>query len=527
MSHLLLSAFLVFLLTTSLIASPVETNTYQPDSVTVLEPEDCSKCDFSAAAELPKERTHTQGKFFDEHTFRLMKEHARYNPNAPSGILVEEAEPMQKAAPPLRSSFDGINQVFAGFFPPDTQIAVGPNHVLQATNGGIRLSSKTNTNVSLVNFNTFFAKPGVFLFDPKIFYDPIGQRFFVTIIEKKNQPQVSVVRFAVSQSSSPASLAQGWCRYSYSGKVQGTWADYPSMGMNEKWIAIHTNNFKFSDNTYTRSLVKVADKSKLVNNATTCPSITFSTFNFPYPSSRISGTIQFTQTATTTSLAGTPLFAVSTLAGDADRYELWRVIGTTSPSIVRATIIGRPYLLPPDAKHKGTGPEFDTDTPRTLTSSVRDGIVTFSFTTGCNFGSLPNESCIRVVQILSTDTGGTILFEGDFGGGPDKFFWMPAVALNSAHDLAVIFQQSGKNAFLGIAYTGKKASASSLEPFKNLQIGKCNLVNVDSSDRNRTGDYAGITVDPSDNRTFWGSAEYTSNISGRCVWNTRIGKMSY
>ena len=63
--------------------------------------------------------------------------------------------------------------------------------------------------------------------------------------------------------------------------------------------------------------------------------------------------------------------------------------------------------------------------------------------------------------------------------GADKFFWMPAVTVNSARDLAVIFQQSGKNAFLGIAYTGKKATASSLEPFKNLQIGKCNLVNVD------------------------------------------------
>jgi hypothetical protein len=526
MLQLILSAVICFFLTSTLIAKTIEEQTYQPDSVEVLLPEDCTKCNITDM-EGPKERVHHQGKFYDDQTLRLLKEHARFNPNAPAGTLVEEAK-LQKAAPPLRASFDGLNQITAlNFNPPDTQIAVGPNHILQATNGGIRLSSKTNTNVTIVSWNVFFAKPGVFLFDPKLFFDPIGQRFFVTIIEKKNQPQVSVVRFAVSQSSSPASLTQGWCRYSYSGKVQGSWADYPSMGMNEKWFAIHTNNFKFSDNMFTRSLVKVADKSRLVNNATTCPSITFSTFNYPFPSSGISGTIQFGQTATTTSLAGTPLFAASTSAGDNTYYDLWRVVGTGNPSIIRNRLTARPYTAPPDAKHKSTGTDYDTDFPRTLSAVVRNGVITFSFTTGCNFGSLPNESCIRVVQISPTDSGGTVLFEGDFGAGADKFFWMPAVTVNSAGDLAVIFQQSGKTSFLGTAYTGKKSSASNLEPFKNLQIGKCNLVDDDGVGRNRTGDYAGITVDPSDNRTFWGSAEYSTNMNGRCVWSTRIGKMSY
>ena len=525
MLRIILSVFVLFLLISSLIANTVKEQTYLPDGLEILEPEECTRCNLHDM-EAPKNRIHRQGKLYDDETLRLMKEHARYNPNAPAGTLIEEAKQLEKAAPPLRSSFDGLNQITAlRFFPPDTQIAIGPNHILQATNGGIRLSSKTNTNVSIVGWNTFFAKSGVFLFDPKLFYDPIGQRFFVTILEFRNTPQVSIVRFAVSQSSSPTTLTQGWCRYSYSGKVQGTWADFPSMGMNEKWIAIHTNNFKFSDNIYARSLVKVADKSKLVNNSSTCPKITFSTFNFPFPSAG-SGTIQFAQTATPTSLAGTPLFAASILGGDSTTYDLWRVIGTGKPSIVRTRLTGRPYTAPPDAKHKGPGIDYDTGFPAALHTVVRNGIITFSFTTGCNLGSLPNESCIRVVQISPTDAGGNILFERDFGAGADKFFWMPAVTVNSAGDMAVIFQQSGKNGFLGVAYTGKKASATTLEPFRILQLGKCNIMNIDG-DRNRTGDYAGIAIDPSDNRTFWGTAEYSTNMSGRCIWSTRIGKMSY
>lgn len=501
---------------------------YTPDSVAILEP-DCQSCRASEIEALPEVRTHRQGKFYDEKTFREMKEHARYNPSAPAGIEVslwKESGPLP-AAPPLRSGFDGLNMRTAlNFFPPDTQIAVGPNHVLQATNGGIRLSSKTNTNVSIVSLNTFFQKQGAFLFDPKLFFDPLSGRFFVAVLEFNDSPQTSLIRFAVSQSSNPASLTSGWCRYSYSGKVEGTWADYPSLGMNEKWMAIHTNNFKFSDNTYARSIVKVADKTKLVNNATSCPKLKLFSFGFPFPGAGISGTIQFAQTITSTALPGTPLFAVSTLGGDAAIYDFWRVSGTGNPTMTKVRLTSRPYTTPPDAKHKSTGQEYETDTPRTLHAVARNDVVTFTFTTGCNFGSLPNESCFRIAQIAANSTGAGITFEGDFGGGANKFFWMPAVVVNGSGDLAVVFQQSSPSLFVGTAYTGKKSAATTMEPFKILQNGKCNLIQSDGS-RNRTGDYAGAALDPADNRSFWLSAEYSTNMSGACVWSTRIGKASY
>ncbi len=503
---------------------------FTAENIEILEP-DCNNCAASNQnAELPKERVHPQGKLLDDITLRLMKDHARFNPNVPAGLLVPFSNdvPLQPAAPPIRSSFDGLNKVLAqGFFPPDTQIAVGPNHILQATNGGLRLSSKTNTNVQITDFNTFFAKPGVFLFDPKVFYDPFSGRFFVVILEFKKSPQVSFVRFAVSQSGSPASLTQGWCRYSYSGKSQGTWADYPSLGLNEKWMAINTNNFKFSDNLYVKALIKATDKTKLVNNATSCPKVTFVTFSQPLSST--SGTIQIANSYTTTTLSGTPLFAVSTRLGDSNLYELWRISGSGStPTLTKQFLTGRSHSFPPDARHKSSGTDYDTDVNRVLHTVFRNGVLSFVFTTGCSFGSLPNESCVRVAQITPNDTSGTVTFEADYGGGNNKFFWMGAIAVNSSNDMAVIFQQSGTTSFLGTAYTGKKASAGNLEPFRLLQGGKCNLINVDPSDpRNRTGDYAGAATDPSDNRTFWFTAEYADNINGQCVWDTRIGKSSY
>ena len=503
---------------------------FKADRVEVLEPA-CSTCAIDLNAELPKERYHPQGKLMDDVTLRQWKEFARYNPDVPAGIPVPFSEdaPLRTATPPIRSSFEGINQdVAAGFFPPDTQLAVGPGHILQATNGAIRLASKTNVEVQTANWNTFFAKPGAFLYDPKLFFDPTSRRFIVAILEFKSRPQTSFVRFAVSRSDSPSSLTQGWCRYSYNGKSQGTWSDFPSLGINEKWLAISTNQFRFSDNQYVKAMVKTVDSRFLGDNSAACPKLTAATFNFPI-SADTSGTIQFAPSYTPTSLSGTPLFAVSTNIGNSNFYDLWRVTGSgATPSMSRTRIFGRSHSLPPEATHKSAGPPYDTDFNRVLSASHRNGIVSFAFGTGCNFGSLPNESCVRLAQILPNDTGGTVSFEADYGGGQNKFFWMPAIAAGAANDIAVIFQQSGTNTFLGAGFSGKRAQATIMEPFKILRAGRCNLIDVGRSDtRNRTGDYAGIAIDPVDGRTFWISAEYSTNLNGKCRWGTRIGEASY
>lgn len=525
-----LFAFAMTILAYQQDSDTTSTQQYKAENVEVLEP-DCATCNAKSELEVSREKYHPQGKLMDDATLHRMKDFALYRPGLNAGIIVPFNGEflLNPSAPPLRSTFEGINQDAAeGFYPPDTQIAAGPNTILQATNGAIRLASKTNTNAQTVNWNTFFNKPGAFLFDPKVFFDPASRRFIVVVLEFKSQPQTSLIRFAVSQSEDPSSLTQGWCRYSYNGKSQETWSDYPSLGINEKWIAISTNQFRFSDNQYAKVMVKAADATKLANNATSCPKLVFSTFAFPL-SSGISGTIQFAPSYSRTSLSGTPLFAVSTNIGDSRFYDLWKVFGTgTAPTMSRTRVTARLHTIPPGASHKNSGADYDTDVNRVLNAVHRNGVVSFALATGCNFGALPNESCVRLGQITPSELGASVTFESDFGGGDNKFFWMPAVAANSNNDLAVIFQQSGATQFLGAAFSGKRSGTTALEPFKVLQAGKCNLVNVAQSDtRNRTGDYAGISVDAFDARTFWISAEYSANLSGKCKWSTRIGKAAY
>jgi hypothetical protein len=118
-------------------------------------------------------------------------------------------------------------------------------------------------------------------------------------------------------------------------------------------------------------------------------------------------------------------------------------------------------------------------------------------------------------------------FQGTFGGGQNRFFWMPGVAVNQRSDVVLVFQQSSPGLFLGTAYTGKRGSASRLEPFRVLRPGACNISDLDDGNRNRTGDYTGAHTDPVDNLTFWIAGEFSTLFQGRCEWNTAIARVRY
>jgi hypothetical protein len=267
----------------------------------------------------------------------------------------------------------------------------------------------------------------------------------------------------------------------------------------------------------------VINKSALVNNANSCPAI--KTFTFTNPNSF---TVQPAQHYSPTNLLGNPLFMVSTIFGPSNIYELWKIKGAvgSKPTLTKTNVSGQGYSIPPNAKHKGESELFDTSDNRMLHVVFRNGSLWSSFSTGCSFGAPPNESCARVVQIVPNETSAVTGFEASIGGGVNRFFWMPAIAVNQANDIVLNFQQSSPSLFLATAYTGKRHNAAQFEPFRVAKAGQCNLKDVDDSGRNRTGDYTGAQADPIDG-SFWIAGEYPSVFGSRCEWNTVIARVRY
>src|SRR5262245_51433347 len=204
-------------------------------------------------------------RYVDDITMRRLKEEAYLKPMSIQGTAISffDDRKLQAAAPPLTKRFDGLNFFNDPGFPPDTIISAGPSHIIEATNSGIRLSTKDNTNIQILKTPDFFVRPNKFLFDPKVYFDKISNRFFAIILEFNTSPKTSFFHLAISRTPTPSNLTSDWCRYRISGISGDSAADFPGIGMNENWMALTANNFRFSDAMLYNVLFKVIKKAFL------------------------------------------------------------------------------------------------------------------------------------------------------------------------------------------------------------------------------------------------------------------------
>ena len=103
--------------------------------------------------------------------------------------------------------------------------------------------------------------------------------------------------------------------------------------------------------------------------------------------------------------------------------------------------------------------------------------------------------------------------------------WMASTAMDHEGNIGVGFSVSSTTVFPGIRYAGRLASDPPGGLFQGeaiLQAGS----GVQTTTNNRWGDYSGLTVDPSDECTFWYTTEYytpASQATSAAGWLTRIG----
>jgi hypothetical protein len=75
-----------------------------------------------------------------------------------------------------------------GWYPPDPDIAVGPNHVVAVVNSSIAFFTKSGTKQFQRTALDFFSGmgAGTFIFDPKCFYDRVRGRYVIVFLEQSN-----------------------------------------------------------------------------------------------------------------------------------------------------------------------------------------------------------------------------------------------------------------------------------------------------------------------------------------------------
>src|SRR5437016_13925430 len=96
-------------------------------------------------------------------------------PNAP-GLIVQDLSPV------LRTGWEALSFQPSGLTPPDVQVAVGPAHVVETVNLALGVYSKEGVPLVTYDLSTVFATGSDFLSDPRIEYDGLSGRWFVTKI---------------------------------------------------------------------------------------------------------------------------------------------------------------------------------------------------------------------------------------------------------------------------------------------------------------------------------------------------------
>jgi hypothetical protein len=100
--------------------------------------------------------------------------------------------------------------------------------------------------------------------------------------------------------------------------------------------------------------------------------------------------------------------------------------------------------------------------------------------------------------------------------------WMGSVAQDKKGDIAAGFSASGPNNYPSVRYTGRAAGDPLGQMTQAEQVGYTGT-GPQTEAEGRWGDYSDLTVDPSDNCTFWYTQEYLGQdtlVIG--TWRTRV-----
>ena len=428
--------------------------------------------------------------------------------------------------PTLASSgFAGLafpdSQCGPGCEPPQTQVAAGPNNVVEVTNIVGRIFDKSGNDLSDFNLNTFFGVAlDIFSSDPRIEYDTLSQRWLISFLTFDNTDITNSLdgfwNLAVSKDSNPL---DGFNTYQV--ETQGDFPDQPPLGFNDDKVVTGGNSFSCdpdcNDGLYEGNEFLVWNKSELLAGAATIDT----DFNPP-----IQDNSQFpiipAKSRTSTSTLWMVSACVNTFSACNDSLNLWSVTGV--PGVGMGSIATPSTLAiaeidpPPVAPQKGnTKNPIDTGDGRLLDAAFRDGLLWASGTASCTpTGDTIARSCLQYIEVL---TGGASPSVGrDFAFGTEHFYdYYPSIDLDSADDLITSFTQSSGAEFPSAYVDGRLATETNniLGTPVVIEAGSATYSSPNPESFNSNafpwGDYSGAGIDPTDQTAVWVAAEYSAS----------------
>ncbi len=292
------------------------------------------------------------------------------------------AEKKNSASPPIiGSNFEGNWSVVS--HPPDNNIAISNGgKIVSVNNDGVEYYDQSGNLLYLDNWSDFINDNSLTstIYDPVIQYDSQADRFVLAVLHGTS-PSTSKVLVLFSKSNDPAS---GWNYYSLSGNPlnDGSWFDYPKLGISDQEIFICGNLYDNNDN-FNQSIIYQVEKSQGYSGSSLNWQYWFNLSATPFPA--------FTLVPTTYGQQGNVgpgMLFVSTRPGGESKVRLWQITDyiNNNPALNSFTANVTTYSPAGDAFMPNTNRVLDNSDCRILHAFYLNDIVHYVFNTDVNQG---------------------------------------------------------------------------------------------------------------------------------------------
>ena len=427
---------------------------------------------------------------------------------------------------PLSASPSPI-QTFVGHvdvgqsIPPDTHGAVGPNHIVTATNDFLIVHTKTGTVLTRVAINTFSGVPNTC--DPYIQYDPESQRFFYVAIDCEGQNN-NKIAILVSANSNPSG---DWFRYSFTPSVPNGafFLDHPYLGFDKRWLVV--SGRKFPDaSSFSGPVLFIFDKANLTGNGT----ITFGTNAQAIEKTTSDGDSPLPVTAYGINPNPNTFYVLQNWNSSSSTIRLSTVTGNIPNAIWNTTAAvfpsgGSAYIpVPGDiAEQVGEARKLATNDARISSGVMINGKIWCAQ----HIGITDNNVAVQWWQLNAAQGAnfGNILQRGRIGDGiPNNYRWFPSIAVNSNEDVIIGYTVSTNISNVSSAYCfrTKQTAANTMLEENIYKVGLSTYYKTFGGTRARWGDYSHSAIDPVD-ESLWTIQEYADQRTGNSDNNSRFG----
>ncbi len=165
--------------------------------------------------------------------------------------------------PPPSASFQALPDDGRTLYP-DTQGAVGPNHLMVTLNSQVRIQDRSGGTISTVTLNGFWSSLGnPSCFDPRVLYEPYNNRWIFVCAANAGTTNAALL-VGVTRTSDPTG---DWNLYSVDvDTARPIYAVSPNLGFNKDWIVVQADMYYRSNDSFYGSDIYVFNKTNLYAN---------------------------------------------------------------------------------------------------------------------------------------------------------------------------------------------------------------------------------------------------------------------